>query len=308
MKKIVDTLRVSITDKCNFNCIYCSRKFNKVDRREILSYEEIIKIVKIFGQIGIEKIKITGGEPLIRKNLSFLIKKISEINRIKEISLTTNGFYLLKKIDELIVSGVKRINISLDTLNRNKFKFITESEHFDKVIDGIKIAKDKFLTIKLNVVLMKINFDEIFDFIDFAKENGLILRFIELMPVDNNLDFWKKNFICYRDAIEKIKSKSKIFFLSHVRNTKYYLIVKDNFKIGFITSVTEPFCSYCNKIRIDAKGNLFLCLYGQPILNFKKILYELDSEEIKKILIEKINSKSFSRTYFNLPVINIIGG
>ncbi|MFN4226685.1 MAG: GTP 3',8-cyclase MoaA [Candidatus Ratteibacteria bacterium] len=308
MKKIVDTLRVAITDKCNFNCVYCSRKFNKVDRKEVLSYEEIFEIVRILSQIGVEKIKITGGEPLIRKNLSFLIKKISEIKQIKDISLTTNGFYLSEKIDELINSGLKRINISLDTLDKNKFKFITGFDYFDRVIDGIKKAKDKFSNVKLNVVLMKINFEEIFDFVEFSKENGLILRFIELMPVDNNLNFWKENFVPYINAIEKIKSKTEIFFLFQVSNTKYYLIVRDNLKIGFITSMTEPFCSDCKKIRIDALGNFFLCLYGKPVLNFKKVLYELDKEEIKKILIEKINSKSLSRTYSKFPVMNCIGG
>ncbi|MCM8818807.1 MAG: GTP 3',8-cyclase MoaA [Candidatus Omnitrophica bacterium] len=308
MKKFVDTLRISITDKCNFNCVYCSRKFNKVDRKEILSFEEIVKIIKILIPFGVEKIKITGGEPLIRKNLPFLIKKISQIESIKEVSLTTNGFYLSEKIDELIIAGLKRVNISLDTLNKDKFKFITGFDCFDIVIDGIKKAKDKFSIIKLNVVLMKINFDEIFDFVEFAKENNLILRFIELMPVNNNLDIWKENFVAYTDAIKKIESKTGIYFLSQDRNTKYYLIEKDNLKIGFITSVREPFCSICSKIRIDSLGNLFLCLYGKPVLNFKELLYGLNKEEIRKILIEKINSKPLFRNYSNLPVMNIIGG
>lgn len=308
MGKIIDTLRISITDKCNFNCVYCSRKFNKVDRKEILSFEEIVEIVKILSLFGVEKIKITGGEPLIRKNLPFLIEKISQIEGIKEISLTTNGFYLSEKIDELIITGLKRINISLDTLNKDKFKFITGLDYFDQVIYGIKRAIEKFSIIKLNVVLMKINFDEIFDFIEFAKENNLILRFIELMPVDNNLNFWKENFVAYNDAIKKIESKNRIYFLSQDRNTKYYLLELGNLKIGFITSMTEPFCSYCSKLRIDSVGNLFLCLYGKPVLNFKKLLYELNKEEIRKILIEKINSKSLFRNYSNFPVMNIIGG
>ncbi|MCM8766863.1 MAG: GTP 3',8-cyclase MoaA [Candidatus Omnitrophica bacterium] len=308
MGKIIDTLRISITDKCNFNCVYCSRKFNKVDRKEILSFEEIVEIVKILSLFGVEKIKITGGEPLIRKNLPFLIEKISKIEGIKEISLTTNGFYLSEKIDELIITGLKRINISLDTLNKDKFKFITGLDYFDQVIYGIKRAIEKFSIIKLNVVLMKINFDEIFDFIEFAKENNLILRFIELMPVDNNLNFWKENFVAYTDAIKKIESKNRIYFLSQDRNTKYYLLELGNLKIGFITSMTEPFCSYCSKLRIDSVGNLFLCLYGKPVLNFKKLLYELNKEEIRKILIKKINSKSLFRNYSNFPVMNIIGG
>ncbi len=308
MGKIIDTLRISITDKCNFNCVYCSRKFNKVDRKEILSFEEIVEIVKILSLFGVEKIKITGGEPLIRKNLPFLIEKISQIEGIKEISLTTNGFYLSEKIDELIITGLKRINISLDTLNKDKFKFITGLDYFDQVIYGIKRAIEKFSIIKLNVVLMKINFDEIFDFIEFAEENNLILRFIELMPVDNNLNFWKENFVAYNDAIKKIESKNRIYFLSQDRNTKYYLLELGNLKIGFITSMTEPFCSYCSKLRIDSVGNLFLCLYGKPVLNFKKLLYELNKEEIRKILIKKINSKSLFRNYSNFPVMNIIGG
>ncbi len=308
MGKIIDTLRISITDKCNFNCVYCSRKFNKVDRKEILSFEEIVEIVKILSLFGVEKIKITGGEPLIRKNLPFLIEKISQIEGIKEISLTTNGFYLSEKIDELIITGLKRINISLDTLNKDKFKFITGLDYFDQVIYGIKRAIEKFSIIKLNVVLMKINFDEIFDFIEFAEENNLILRFIELMPVDNNLNFWKENFVAYNDAIKKIESKNRIYFLSQDRNTKYYLLELGNLKIGFITSMSEPFCSYCSKLRIDSVGNLFLCLYGKPVLNFKKLLYELNKEEIRKILIEKINSKSLFRNYSNFPVMNIIGG
>lgn len=298
----IDTLRISVTDRCNFGCLYCSGAFNKVRKEEILSFEEIIEIVKIFSNLGIEKIKITGGEPLIRKNITYLIGKISKIKGISDVSLTTNGFYLSEKMDEILNSGIKRINISLDTLKRDRFKIITGIDGLYRVLEGIDISR-KYLKIKLNVVLMKnLNLDEIFDFIEFSKERDLILRFIEIMPVYKNLNFWKNNFVSYKEVIERLGNLKEVRFLSEKGNTKYFLF--DDFVFGFITSVSEPFCYNCNKLRIDARGNLFLCLYGRPVLNLKMI----ERKGIEKTLEKIIYLKPKKRENLNLPLMNVVGG
>lgn len=308
----IEVLRISITDKCNFSCLHCSREFNKLEKKYILSFEEIINIVKIFTNIGIRKIKITGGEPLIRKDVYYLLKEISNIQGIEEISLTTNGFYLFENIEKIRNAGVKRINISLNTLNEEKFKKITGIECLERIKKVIKESSKFFHPVKVNVVVMKsINFDEIIDFFNFSIENNVYLKFIELMPVYKNISFWRENFVSYRTIKNILEKYTLLYQVDENKRVKSYRSFKDSILIEFVSPVSEPFCKKCNRLRIDCKGNLFFCLYGKPVLNLRSF---------DKDILSSISSCIYNRDFsfnpfikfpirnFKLPIMNFLGG
>ncbi|MCS7180208.1 MAG: GTP 3',8-cyclase MoaA [bacterium] len=305
----IDTLRISITERCNFSCLYCSNQFNKLDKKDILSYEEIIKFVKIFSCLGIKKIKITGGEPLIRKDSISLIKEITDISGIEDISITTNGFYLYENIDKVREAGIKRINISLDTLNEKKFEILTGRSCLKRIKEVIKESCKIFIPVKLNVVIMRnINLEEICDFLNFASKNNLILKFIELMPVYKKISFWRENFVPFKNILDIIKKHTYIYPIKKNGRIKSYES-SEGIIIEFVTPITEPFCNKCDRVRIDCAGNLFLCLYGKPIINLKK----LDGDILNSIKFYVYN-RDFSFNPFvklknyKLPLMNTIGG
>ncbi|MCM8807319.1 MAG: GTP 3',8-cyclase MoaA [Candidatus Omnitrophica bacterium] len=305
----IDTLRISVTDRCNFSCLYCSKEFNKIEKEKILSYEEIINIVKVFTKLGIKKIKLTGGEPLIRENITYLIKEISNLPEIEDISLTTNGFFLFENVEKIKEAGIKRINISLDTLDEKKFARITGFKHLDRIKRVVEESCKTFSSVKLNVVIIKnINLNEIEDFLNFARENKMILKFIELMPVYKNLSFWKENFVPYKVVKNIIESFVSIFKIEE-RRIKVYK--GENLIVEFVSPVSEPFCGKCDRLRIDCKGDLFLCLYGKPVLNLKKF-----NEEILNLIQFYIFNREYSFNPFaqisvknyRFPVMNCLGG
>jgi len=315
MKKLVDrfgrkidTLRISLTDRCNFNCLYCRpRDFKFSKREEILSYEEIIEIVKIFLKLGIEKIKITGGEPFLRKNIIFLLNEISKFPQLCDLSITTNGFFLTDIIQELKKTNFKRINVSLDTLKRERFKFITGVDGFEKVLRGIEKAIENDFKIKLNVVVLKnINDDEILDFLKFGDFYNLTIRFIELMPTEKKLN-WEKYFVPEEEILAKIKTFYKIKFVREGKydspNTKYFKIKNYKGTYGIISPVSSPFCHLCNRIRLNVKGELILCLNSVKILNLKDILRKGEKnieDRIKKFVFEE-KPESHLLQFKNLP-------
>jgi len=302
MKKLVDkfgrkidTLRISVTDRCNFNCLYCrSRDFKFSKRKEILSYEEIIEIVKIFLKLGIEKIRITGGEPLLRKNIIFLLNEVSKFSQLQDLSITTNGFYLSDFISEIKKTNFRRINISLDTLKRERFKFITGIDGFEKVIRGIEKGIREGLKIKINVVVLKnINDDEILDFLKFGDFYDLTIRFIELMPTEKKIN-WEKYFVSEEEILGRVKTFHKIKFISKDKydspNTKYFKVKNYKGTYGIISPLSSPFCHLCNRIRLNVKGEIILCINSEKILNLKDMLRKSEKnieEKIKKFAIEE---------------------
>ncbi len=315
MKKLVDkfgrkidTLRISVTDRCNFNCLYCrSRDFKFSKRKEILSYEEIIEIVKIFLKLGIEKIRITGGEPLLRKNIIFLLNGISKFPQLQDLSITTNGFFLYDFISEIKKTNFKRINVSLDTLKKERFKFITGIDGFEKVMRGIEEGIREGLKIKINVVVLRnINDDEIFDFLKFGDFYNLIVRFIELMPTEKGLN-WKDYFVSGKEILEKIKFAGNIEFVQKEKyfspNTLYFKFENYSGTYGIISPLSSPFCNFCNRIRLNIKGELILCLNSEKILNLKDMLRKGEKnieEKIKKFVIEE-KPKGHILHYKKLP-------
>jgi len=304
----IDKLRISVTDRCNFNCLYCiPGDFNFSKREEILSYEEIIEIVKIFLNLGIEKIRITGGEPFLRKNIIFLLNEISKFKQLQDLSITTNGFYLCDFISEIKKTKFKRINVSLDTLKRERFKFITGIDGFEKVIKGIEKGIKEGLKIKINVVVLRnINDNEILDFLKFGDFYDLTVRFIELMPTERKFN-WNEYFVSEREIIEKIKFAGNIRFIQKKRyfspNTVYFKIGNYKGTYGIIPPLSSPFCKFCNRIRLNVKGELYLCLASEKNLNLKNMLRKGEKnieERIKKFVFEE-KPESHKLHYKNLP-------
>ncbi len=286
----INYLRISVTDKCNLRCLYCMPEtgVKLFSHNEILSIEDILFFVKTASEIGVEKIRLTGGEPLIRKNIFHLISQIASLPKIKDISLTTNGVLLKDSAQQLLDSGIKRINISLDTLKRDKFLFITRRDLFDNVIEGISEAvKIGLNPLKINVVAIKnFNHNEVIDFVDFGIQNNLFIRFIEFMPFGNSHDL---RFISKRELIDILQSKySLIEEPSSDLNSpsKNYKISGTENVVGFISPMTEHFCKNCNRLRVTSNGEIKTCLFSDKSYNLSDAIKKHD----KDYLINKLTS------------------
>ncbi|MFA7327494.1 MAG: GTP 3',8-cyclase MoaA [Candidatus Kapaibacterium sp.] len=293
--RVHDYLRISLIDRCNLNCFYCNpinAPSTSSARSSILSYEELARLVKLFVvDHGFKKIRLTGGEPMVRKDIIPFFKELNKIkkNHPFEIGLTTNGTLLEDKLEILKENGLDRLNISLDTLQRNKFKEITAHDKFLEVIRAIEKAETLgFHPLKINAVAMRgVNDDEFLDFIDYFKGRNINLRFIEFMPFSNN-DWSENKFIGYKEIIETISTQHKLLPLKTLPHavSKDYDIVGEKIKLSFITSMTEHFCGDCNRLRITANGRLKLCLLSDKNsgLNFKELLNSHSDESISHLL------------------------
>lgn len=290
----IDYLRISVTDRCNYRCNYCMPPegivFKNMD--EILSYEEIILFAKASYELGIRKIKLTGGEPLVRKHLFRLIEMLSKIG-FSDISLTTNGSLLPVYAISLKNVGLSRVTISLDTLNKDIFRQITRFGNIEDVIDGFKsLDTVGFKNTKINTVVMRhYNLNCVKNLVDFAVDHKYEIRFIEYMPTDFS-DNYKQNFV----PIEEIKNIIEKDYL--LRPTAYktngpskYYLLENVVNIGFIAPLSHNFCAFCNRIRLSADGNLILCLGNDIKIDFKTILKTGNLEEIKNGIVESIREK-----------------
>ena len=261
----IDYLRISITDRCNLRCRYCmpADGVETKGHQDILSYEDIIKIVKTGIELGIRKVRITGGEPLVRLGVEDLISSLSRLE-LKDISMTSNAVLLSKKAEKLKAAGLDRINISLDTLDPVKFKEITRRDNLQQVLSGIRAAQKAELNpVKLNVVVMKgINDDELFDFVELSRSEKLSIRFIEYMPLGGEAEAGK--FISSSDIKNLISKKYKLQPADSKGNgpANYYKVEGAAGTIGFISAVSEHFCSSCNRLRLTADGRFKPCLAG----------------------------------------------
>jgi len=269
------------------------------ERKDILTYDEIIRIVNLSVEIGINKIKITGGEPLVRKDIIFLIDRLTKIKGIEDISLTTNGILLDENVAKLKESGLRRLNISLDTLKEERFRFITKLGELQKVLKGIVKAKKLGMNpVKINTVVIKgINDDEIFDFVRFGLENSCIVRFIEYMPTNNSFGWSLSKFVSIDEIKGKCSELGELYPDVLVKGggpAEYFKIKVGNKEgiIGFINPVSHHFCSNCNRLRLTADGKLRSCLFAIDGINLKTILRNgASDEEIKEAIINAIRLK-----------------
>jgi len=293
-------LRVSLTHRCNFACNYCNKITNPIKE---LNTPQLINIIeKLIKLCHIEKVRLTGGEPLLREDIDYIISRINR--NVDNIGITTNGYFLKEKIFSLYKSGLKKINISLDSLNKNRFNEITNTNYFDKVIDSIMLALSYGLKIKINSVLVKgLNYEEIDEFIKFSQFYNITIRFIELMPFSN--EYASKMFLPADYIIDYIENKYKINKIYNEGVAKIFEI--QNAKIGFITSISTPFCSSCNRLRLTSDGKLYRCLFDKNYLDLSKSGDNFD-KLIKNYLYLKKEKHNIDYNSKVLNSIRVIGG
>jgi cyclic pyranopterin phosphate synthase len=275
--RIINYLRISITDRCDLHCKYCVDKdMPFIPHAEILTYEEIIRFVKISAGLGVTKVRLTGGEPLRRKDLAFLLREIATVPGIEDISLTTNGLSLGDRIWELKEAGLRRVNISLDTLKRDRFSFITGVDAYDRVLESIRKARDAGLSpVKINTVIIKdFNDDEVLDFVQFAKEENVEVRFIEFMPFGGT-GMWDSSKVVTSADLEALikKTYDLVPAVNHHRGpARMFALAGDHGKVGFISPMTSHICSDCNRLRLTPDGKIKPCLFSDAEYDVKALL------------------------------------
>lgn len=291
MGRTIDYLRISVTDLCNLRCKYCMPEEGlcKKSHDDILRIEEIEEIVKAAARIGIKKVRITGGEPLIRKGIMDLIKRISRIKGINELAMTTNGTLLKKYAKELKASGLDRVNISIDTLNPDKYSQITRGGDINAVLEGIEAAKKASLTpLKLNTVLIGgFNDDEIESFVNLTKDEEIDVRFIELMPIGEASGWAKEHFIPNTTVLDRFPDLIYIDGDFNGSPAKYFKLPNGKGRVGLINPISSHFCSSCNRIRITADGRIKPCLHSNNEINIRSSIKQNYSlEYILKLAIK----------------------
>jgi len=284
----VNQVRLSVTDRCNLRCVYCMPEggVKSVSHQEILRYEEIIRLAKIFVGLGVSKLRITGGEPLVRKDVVSLVDKLCRIPGLQSVPMTTNGTLLTQFAEPLRKAGVTQLNISLDTLNRDKYRAMTRFDKLADVIEGIRAARAAGVRIRINVVPVRgWNDGEVLDFADFANAERLTLRFIEFMPFSKNQ--WEREKFIPTEELKAIIGR-RYTLLSEGRDypsapAEYFRVKGKEGRIGFITSVSGSFCASCNRLRVTADGRIKPCLHSDVEIDLRGPMREgaLDEELIE---------------------------
>src|SRR3990172_7800922 len=272
-------LRISVTDRCNFRCTYCMLfdEYEWVDKKEILTFEEIARLASLFVQLGGDKIRITGGEPLLRRDLEKLISKLSSLSGLKDLCLTTNGSLLAEKASALQFAGLKRVNVSLDTLNPEKFARIRRRGDLAKVLEGPFAAKSYGLDpIKVNAVIERgINDDDIIDLAEFSRKNGFAIRFIEYMDVGNSNSWTSEKLVSKKEILAIINARYPLREVGRDKGSAPsvdYEFIDGQGEVGVIASVSEPFFSTCSRARLTADGKLVTCLFSATGHDLKALL------------------------------------
>ena len=309
--RVHDNLRISVTDRCNIRCFYCMPEddVKYMPRGEILSFEEIERFAMVAVSLGVTKLRITGGEPLVRKDLPVLIHKLVDIPGVKDIALTTNGVLLARHAEALYAAGLRRLNVHLDTLDRERFLRITRRDDLDKVLEGIEVARRLgFGPIKINAVAVKNLLEpDLVPLARFGREHGIEIRFIEFMPLDAQ-GIWARDSVLTADAMIETLSR-EIAPLVEIPDgdprapATEYRFADGIGRVGFIASVSRPFCLNCNRIRLTSDGKLRYCLFAIEETDVKALLRNgAPDEEIagtiratvqKKWIGHEINSSQF---------------
>ncbi|HHD0371010.1 TPA: GTP 3',8-cyclase MoaA [Campylobacter coli] len=288
----INYLRISVTQRCNFRCLYCMPKipFNHQPKENLLSFEELFLFVKVAIDEGIEKIRITGGEPLLRKDLSVFIKMINDYKKDLDLAITTNGFLLKDFAKDLKDAGLKRLNISLDTLESKKAKILAQKDVLDSVLAGIDEALSVGLKVKLNTVVLKgLNDDELIPLLEFAKSKKAQIRFIEFME---NIHAYGKLQGLKRDEIIQILSqKYQVKLIKKAEKAPVSIYSADGYEFGIIDPHSHEFCDSCNRIRLSAEGLLIPCLYFDEALSIKEAVRKGDINAAANILQEVLRNK-----------------
>ncbi|MBB6215812.1 cyclic pyranopterin phosphate synthase [Anaerosolibacter carboniphilus] len=299
----INYLRISITDLCNLRCMYCMPQdgIEKKHHKEILSLEEIYQVAKVAVDLGIHKIRITGGEPLVRKGIIKFIESIAQLDGVKDLAMTTNGLLLKKYAMDLKNAGINRVNISLDTLKAEKYEQITRGGKLKTVLEGIEEAKKVGLNpIKINTVLIgDFNDDEVENFVELTLKENIEVRFIELMPIGQASTWARNRFVSNNSIKERISELIPIYDGDKHSPAKYYKLPGGKGKVGFINPISSHFCKYCNRIRLTADGRLKPCLHSNQEIDIKTALRH-HIGDLRKLMEEAILSKPSQHTLNDL--------
>lgn len=296
--RVHDYLRISLTERCNLRCFYCMPEegVELAPKSHLMTYEEILAIATTFVEMGVKKIRLTGGEPLVRKDANIIIEALGKLPI--ELAITTNGILVDRFIDAFQRAGLKAVNISLDTLDRDKFALVTKRDVFEKVRQNIDLLLSEGFLVKINVVLMRaVNFDEIIDFINLTQHQNLQIQFIEFMPFDGNQWDWDKG-ISLAEIIEKANSyyqESNVLRIKDKPNDTAVNYKIKNYQGSFsvISTITNPFCSTCNRIRLTANGRIKNCLFSTSETDLLTPFRA--GENIQTIILKSIYNKASER-------------
>jgi cyclic pyranopterin phosphate synthase len=305
-RQITD-LRISVTDRCNFRCIYCrsADPENYQEHDKILSWAELERLGRVFRSLGVQKVRVTGGEPLVRPGVEDFISHLSKTG-FPDVSMTTNGHLLSERCERLIAAGLKRINISLDSLDAVKFEKITRTKTFSSVMAGIDAAQNSRLgPAKINAVLVRgFNDDEVESFAEFARERGVIMRFIEFMPLDADRHWSRELMVPAAEIYARIHARWPLTPIPHEASEtarKYRFADAAPGEIGLIAPVTQPFCGHCSRIRLTADGKLRTCLFSKEDHDLRGLLRENASDEDLAIYIRSVVTEKEKGHRINEP-------
>jgi len=304
-------LRVSLTDRCNFRCFYCLPHGEPpiAPKEQMLSYEEIDYVCDIFVSLGIEKIRLTGGEPMLRRDIETIIRKLTRLKAsgLQDLALTTNGYYLPERAQSLKDAGLDRVTISLDSLKRDVFKRMTGVDVLDKVLAGIAAAKSaKLEPIKINAVIVRgHNEDEVADFAAFAREYDVKMRFIEFMPLDSGHEWAREDVVSGKEIRERISERFPLVRVEVARgsdtSSRYRFADGAPGEIGIIAPVTEPFCGACSRIRLTADGQIRTCLFSTVEHSLRDVVRSGVSRDEIVEYIDSVIMKKEPRHFINDP-------
>ncbi|WP_027966748.1 GTP 3',8-cyclase MoaA [Halomonas halocynthiae] len=295
----VDYVRLSVTDRCDFRCVYCmSEDMTFLPRSEVLTLEEIGLVARAFTELGVKKLRLTGGEPLVRRDITRLVSHIGQLPGLNDFAMTTNGASLRKLAPELVAGGLQRLNISLDSLDAELFRQLTRTGNLDKVIDGIRAARDAgFQRIKLNAVILKgRNDNEVLPLVEFAIAEGLDISFIEEMPLGDVSDHCRSETYCSSDDVkERIESRYRLTESAETTPgpSRYFSLENSPTRIGFISPHSHNFCGTCNRVRVTVEGRLLLCLGNEHSVDLRAVLrsYPGNIERLKQAILNAMPLK-----------------
>ncbi len=305
--RAITDLRISVTDRCNFRCVYCrsADPENYRGHDEILTWPELDRLARVFVSLGIRKVRVTGGEPLVREGVEDYIGRLAALG-VDDLSITTNGHLLAERVDRLIAAGLRRVNISLDSLDPAKFKKITRTKSFDAVMRGIEAVQASSLApAKVNAVLVRgINDSEAEAFAEFARQRGLVMRFIEFMPLDADRHWNRSLVVPAAEIHQRIHARWPLQQIPHEKSEtarKYRFADGAPGEIGLIAPVTQPFCGHCSRIRLTADGKLRTCLFSKDDHDLKQLLREGASDEDLSVYIRSVVNEKEEGHRINAP-------
>ena len=304
----IEYVRLSVTDKCNMRCFYCMPEgFKGFEIPENwLTFNEIERVIGAFVDLGVNRVRLTGGEPLVRRNITGLIEQLAKLDGLDDLSMSSNAALLTKYADDLSKSGISRVNVSLDSLNPERFKQVTGNGKLDEVLAGLEAAKKANLSpIKINMVAMKgINDDEYIDMVDYCIKMGFTLRFIETMPVGSTGRNASENFQDLAEVREQISRKYELVpsVMSGGGPARYYSIKGTHLNIGFITPISQHFCETCNRVRLSVDGTLYMCLGDEHKFELRPLLRAgISDDELKAKIIKALDMKPEKHDFNKKP-------